>query len=141
MKNTTHTPQEHSSYSSVIDNIVTSVASITGVQKEKLFEDTRTRDYVMARQIISNVMIAEGFNASTAARTLNLSPKSVFVYVAEHQKNMEKNAYADSFNKSLELVRSNTYLSIANEGVINSINARVARLEAVIEHLKALILT
>jgi predicted transcriptional regulator len=124
-----------------VDNIITSVSNITGVEKAKLFEDTRTRDFVMARQIISNVMIAEGFNASTAARVLNLSPKSVFVYVSKHQNNMEGSAYAQSFNKSLELVRSNTYLSIANEGVINSINARVARLEGVIEHLKALILT
>ncbi len=141
MKNITHTPQEHLSYNSVVDNIITSVSNITGVDKAKLFEDTRTRDFVMARQIISNVMISEGFNASTAARALNLSPKSVFVYVAKHQDNMKGSAYAQSFNKSLELVRSNTYLSIANEGVINSINARVARLEGVIEHLKALILT
>lgn len=132
--------QENSPYNSIIDNIINSVCSIAGVEKSKIFEDTRTREFVMARQIITNIMIEEGFNASTAARTLNLNPKSAFVYIAKHQENIERKGYNEVYNKSLELVRSNTYLSIANEGVINSINARVSRLEAVVEHLKLLIL-
>lgn len=95
----------------------------------------------MARQIITNIMVLEGYNASTAARKLDITPKTVFVYQAKHQENMKKSNYNDSFNKSLALVRSNTYLSIANEGVINSINARVARLESAVEHLRNLILS
>jgi len=137
---TTLTAPEAIPYNSVVDNIINSVTSICGVNKEKIFEDTRTRDYVTARQIITNIMVSEGFNASTAARVMNLNPKSCFVYIAKHQENMKSNHYSEIFNKSLDLVRSNTYLSIANEGVINSINARVARLEAVVEHLKQLML-